>query len=61
MLNIYSPNTAADPGNSERGGRDSFGKNPYTGMCRKAMKYKWTITKKVMILSTSQNFIKNFS
>jgi hypothetical protein len=22
----------ADPGNSERGCRDSFGKNPYTGM-----------------------------
>jgi hypothetical protein len=24
----------------------------------KSMKYKWTITKKVMILLTSQNFIK---
>jgi hypothetical protein len=24
--------TGADPGNSERGGRDSFGKNPYAGM-----------------------------
>jgi hypothetical protein len=29
--------------------------------CGKSMKYKWTITKKVMILSTSRNFIKNFS
>jgi hypothetical protein len=30
--------------------------------CGKLMKYKWTIImKKVMMLSTSQNFIKNFS
>jgi hypothetical protein len=29
--------------------------------CGKSMKYKWTITKKVMILLTSQNFIKNLS
>jgi hypothetical protein len=26
--------------------------------CGKSMKYKWKTTKKVMILSTSQNFIK---
>jgi hypothetical protein len=29
--------------------------------CGKFMKYKWTITKKVMILLTSQDFIYNFS
>jgi hypothetical protein len=29
--------------------------------CGKSMKFKWTITKKVMILSTSQNFTKNLS
>jgi hypothetical protein len=43
--NSLPPSTGADPGNSERGGRDCFGKNPYTGM--------W---KKVMILSKKSEF-----
>jgi hypothetical protein len=39
----------ADPGNSERGGRDSFGKTLIL-IGGKSMKYKWTISKKVKIL-----------
>jgi hypothetical protein len=60
-----------DPGNSKRGGRESFGKNPYTDIWKiydmptpyqtqnrysiysLKYSYKWTIMKKVMILSTS--------
>jgi hypothetical protein len=32
IFSILLNATGADPGNSERGGRDSFGKNPYTDM-----------------------------